>query len=49
MCKYKYKLDIKEAAAEANRLFNDDLYYKMCTKDDQAFWMEIVAKEILFS
>ena len=37
-CKYKYKLAIKEAAAEANKSFNDDLYYKMCTKDDQAFW-----------
>ena len=37
-CKYKYKLAIKEAAAESNRSFNDDLHYKMCTKDDRAFW-----------
>jgi len=36
-CKYKYKLAIKTAAAEADRSFNDDLYYKLCTKDDQAF------------
>ena len=37
-CKYKYKLAIKAAAAEADRSFNDDLYYKLSAKDDQAFW-----------
>ena len=36
-CKYKYKLAIKTAAAEADRSFHDDVYYKLCTKDDQAF------------
>ena len=37
-CKYKYKLAIKTAAAEADRSFNDDLYYKLSAKDNQAFW-----------
>jgi len=37
-CKYRYNLAIKEAAADADRCFNDDLYDKLCVKDDQAFW-----------
>jgi len=37
-CKYRYKFAIKEAAADADRCFNDDFYYKLCAKDDQAFW-----------
>jgi len=37
-CKYRYRLAIKEASADADRCFNDDLYYKLCAKVDQAFW-----------
>jgi len=37
-CKYRYEFAIKTTAVEADRSFNDDLYYKLCAKDNQAFW-----------
>jgi len=37
-CKLKYKNAIKEAAANVDRVLNDDLYEKLCTKNNVAFW-----------
>jgi len=37
-CKYKYKQAIKEAAFNADRSLNDDLFNHLCTKDDVSFW-----------
>jgi len=38
-CKYKYKLALKDAEAEANKSLNDDLcHIKLIRKDDKGFW-----------
>jgi len=37
-CKYKYKQATKEAAFNADRSLNDDLFNHLCTKDDVSFW-----------
>jgi len=37
-CKYKYKLALNDAEAEANKSLNDDLYHKLIRKDDKGFW-----------
>ena len=37
-CKLKYKNTIKEAAANADSALNDDLYEKLCNKNNTAFW-----------
>jgi len=39
-CKLKYKNAIKEAAANADCVFNDGLYDKLCKKNNVAFWKE---------
>ena len=37
-CKFRYKQAIKEAAKEADRNLNDDLYNHLCEKDYINFW-----------
>jgi len=36
----KYKSAVKEAAASADLIFNDDLYEKLYRKDNAAFWKD---------
>ena len=36
--KYRYKIAIKEAAMEADTLFNDQLFTELCSKNHLEFW-----------
>jgi len=37
-CKYQYKQAIKSAMQDIDRHFNDNLYEKLCKKDEVSFW-----------
>jgi len=36
--KYRYKIAIKDAINNADKIFSDELFDHFCSKDDESFW-----------